>query len=173
MWDNVKTYNILDSFNKLASELKIETRFLISLLIMEGYLRIDTGDYGLEFVKEYNKAYFLTTTDDEGYHKIGITELGKEMIRSLMQNKKDYDYNAIYAKNSMSDFELIANKLDIHWKFILQLLFDNGYLDVDATNRLIVKEKGIKYFENKDTDFYVTYRSFLTIEELVKTTREN
>lgn len=73
----------------------------------------------------------------------------------------------------MSDFELIANKLDIHWKFILQLLFDNGYLDVDATNRLIVKEKGIKYFENKDTDFYVTYRGFLTIEELVKTTREN
>lgn len=73
----------------------------------------------------------------------------------------------------MSDFELIANKLDIHWKFILQLLFDNGYLDVDATNRLIVKEKGIKYFENKDTDFYVTCRGFLTIEELVKTTREN
>lgn len=88
MWDNVKTYNTLDSFNKLASELKIETRFLISLLIMEGYLRIDTGDYGLEFIREYNKFYFLTTTDDEGYHKIGITEPGKEMIRSLMQNKK-------------------------------------------------------------------------------------
>lgn len=175
-WDELQRVNYLDSLKETAKKMNIELRFLIALLLLEGYLEFDAF-FLLSINFNKNDCFFdylYTKEKEKGMPRCEIqaTSRGEYLIRSLLNNEipdrtEDWEWELISKQNDISDFVKISGRLGIKWQTIIQTLKSKGYIETDNSFKIkVVDERNNGYFVYNFNYIAVTWRGYELIERL-------